>query len=200
MWPVDSRSAYEARAAEYIDLLGSMEATAAADREQIADWAASVAGLVLDVGCGPGHWTDFLERAGVAVLGLDPVEAFIQHAVQRFPQCRFAVARAQELPVAAGGVAGVLAWYSLIHTDPEHLDRALAEFARVLRPGGGVLLGFFAGDRVEIFDHAVTPAWFWPPELLANRLEAAGFRVDDVVTRHSPGPRSHGAITARRIH
>ncbi len=48
---------------------------------------------------------------------------------------------------ASDSIGGVLAWYSLIHHEPSTIQRALGEFARVLRPGGGLLLGFFVGPE-----------------------------------------------------
>ncbi|HBU41641.1 MAG TPA: hypothetical protein DEB57_01990 [Microbacterium sp.] len=97
-------------------------------------------------------------------------------------------------------MAGVLAWYSLIHHDPDTIHRALDEFARVLEPGGALLIGFFVGTEVEPFDHAVVRAWRWPPEALVERLTAAGFEVIEAHTWSvpQPQPRPHGAILARR--
>ena len=54
------RSGYGARADEYTEYLGSVEAMAAEDRRVIADWAASIRRRALDAGSGPGHWTAFL--------------------------------------------------------------------------------------------------------------------------------------------
>ena len=57
-----------------------------------------------------------------------------------------AVASLAELPYPDGRFAGVLLWYSIIHTPPAGLPRIFAEVARVLRPGGHVLVGFQAGS------------------------------------------------------
>lgn len=53
--------------------------------------------------------------------------------------------------VELGGLGGILAWYSLIHTDPDRLDPLLAEFARAVRPGGGLAIGFFEGPALVPF-------------------------------------------------
>jgi len=45
---------------------------------------------------------------------------------------------ALELP--DGGLAGIVAWYSIIHTPPEHLPSVFAELFRVLAPGGHLAL------------------------------------------------------------
>jgi len=188
--------AYGARAAEYIELLGTIESTSATDREAIGTWAARVDGTILDIGCGPGQWTGWLHAQGHAIEGIDPVDEFIAHARRRFPDVPFRSGTADAVDIPDGSLGGVLAWYSLIHLDPSDLGRALAEFARVLAPGGALMMGFFAGERVEPFIHAVTTAWFWPVNELARRLETAGFVVTATHARTDPGARPHGAIEA----
>lgn len=74
----------------------------------------------------------------------------------------------------------------------------LTEFARVIRPGGGLLVGFFEGPAVEPFDHAATTAYRWPTADFERELVVAGFEVIETHTRTSSGQRPHGAIVARR--
>lgn len=155
-------------------------------------------GCILDVGCGPGQWTNFLHATGAQVTGIDPVNAFIADAKARYPQVDYREGRAENLPVPEASLAGVLAWYSLIHINPDGLTGVLREFARALRPGGSVLLGFFESPHLVPFDHAVTTAYFWPIPELTLRLEEAGFTVTDTQTRTDEGARPHGAIIARR--
>lgn len=190
------RRAYTARADDYIHVLGSIEATAQEDRQLIARWVASIDGLVLDVGCGPGHWTHFLHDTGAQVIGIDPVDRFIDSARRRYPEVAFRTGSAADLGEEDGSVAGVLAWYSLIHTPPERLGAAISALARALRPGGTALLGFFESPELAVVDHAVTPAWTWPVPELARRIARAGLAVTETHTRTDPGQRPHGAVVA----
>ncbi|PYY39071.1 class I SAM-dependent methyltransferase [Curtobacterium sp. MCPF17_046] len=195
------RDAYGRRAAEYTEQLGSMGSVHPADVHLVTSWATGLGGPVLDAGCGPGHWTGHLADRGVDVLGLDQVPAFVEHARRTHPSARFHLGSVDDVPAEDGHFAGVLAWYSLVHHDPVSIARPLSEAARVLRPGGGLLVGFFTGDRVEPFDHAVTTAYRWPPDALADAVRAAGFTVLEVHTRTvatTPGPRPHGALLAVR--
>lgn len=192
------REAYAARAAEYTRLFGDIEAAAAQDRELLLAWAQDIDGQIVDVGCGPGQWTSYLHENGLDIRGVDPVPEFIDDARQRFPGVDYRIGHASHLLVADGSLGGVLAWYSLIHTDPDRIGVILAELARCIRPGGGLLIGFFAGAELAPFDHAVTTAYFWPVDLLASRIERAGFAVTDARTRTDPGTRPQGAILARR--
>lgn len=92
----------------------------------------------------------------------------------------------------------MLAWYSLIHTPPGSIDHALDEFARCIKDGGGLLLGFFVSDELTPFDHAVVTAYSWPIPLLAEKIEAAGFEVVYCESRVDRPGRTHGAISAIR--
>lgn len=192
------RHAYASRAEEYGALLGDVAALAEEDRRLIADWATTLTGPVLDVGCGPGQWTAFLHGHGVDVSGIDLVPEFVDIARARFPELPVTVGDAESLPAATGALAGILSWYSLIHAAPETIPVLLEEFARALRPGGTLLVGFFRGARVEPFEHAVVRAWFWPVDVLAARLELAGFDIVETHARTDPGQRPHAAILARR--
>ncbi|NDL59502.1 class I SAM-dependent methyltransferase [Phytoactinopolyspora mesophila] len=194
------RDAYAARAGEYIAVVGSIEHAADQDREYVLAWARGVGGHIIDVGCGPGQWTNYLRERGVDVEGVDPVPEFIDDARRRYPDAAYRIGHADRLDVEDASLGGVLSWYSLIHTDPDEIDALLTEFARAIRPGGGLAVGFFEGPEPAPFDHAVTTAYFWPVDLLSSRIEQAGFVVSDTQTRTDPGRRRHGAITALRRH
>lgn len=179
-------------------MFGSMESTHPTDRALVRHWADGLTGHVLDAGCGPGQWTDFLASGGTSAHGLDLVPAFVARARQQYPGLRFELGCSEALPDAPGSLGGVLAWYSLIHHDPESIHIPLSEFARVIEPGGSLLVGYFEGATVERFDHAVTSAYRWPADELARQLVATGFDVVESHTRTAPGHRPHGAIAARR--
>ncbi|TSD11270.1 class I SAM-dependent methyltransferase [Curtobacterium sp. KBS0715] len=192
-------AAYSARADEYAALLGSMGAVHPDDRALVDAWAAGQSGALVDAGCGPGHWTAHLARQGHRVSGIDAAPEFVEHARRTHgASVDFRVGSLDALPLADGSVDGVLAWYAVIHHEPSRIGGPLDEFRRVLTPGGGLLLGFFEGDAVEAFDHAVVTAYRWPVASLAALLDEAGFDVVDVHTRTDPGHRPHGAISAVR--
>jgi SAM-dependent methyltransferase len=180
------RAAYGSRATDYIEAVGRVEHARESDRARIVAWAAALRGRVLDVGSGPGQWTDHLRRLGVEIEGVEPVPEFVEAARSQYPESRYREGRAEHLDVADASLGGILAWYSLIHTDPSGIDVPLAEFGRAVAPGGSVLIGFFTGADLRPFAHAVTTAYYWPTGTLAARIEAAGFSIDEVHARFDP--------------
>jgi ubiquinone/menaquinone biosynthesis C-methylase UbiE len=192
------RRAYGERAGEYTEALGSLSAMAQEDQKLISVWAREIGSPTIDAGCGPGHWTKLLHDHGVAVEGIDMVSEFIVSASARFPEVPFRVATLEALPADDGALAAVLSWYSIIHTPPHDVPAVLNEFARCIRPDGSLLLGFFDGEQVEAFDHAVVTAYYWPTSAMHRELIAAGFDIVQTHTRSDPGQRPHAAIIARR--
>ncbi|WP_260840345.1 class I SAM-dependent methyltransferase [Micrococcus luteus] len=166
------------------------------DRLLVEAWARETGGDLADVGCGPAHWTAHLATLGHDVVGVEPVEEFVTHARRVHPGVCVELGSFETLPSAS--FDGILAWYSIIHTPPTEVPLLLDHVHKALRPDGSLLLGFFAGDRVEPFDHAVTTAWYWPLDDLTSLLTAAGFTVTERGTRQDPGTRRHGWTRANR--
>lgn len=195
-------AAYDARATEYAELLGSIGQMDEQDVEAIAAWRDATPSLLLDAGCGPGHWTEFLSRGGREARGIDLSEQIVAAARGRHPGIAYEVGTFRDLPFRDGSVGGILAWYSLIHTPPAELPGILAEFGRVLAPGGGILIGFFDGEPGEPFAHAVAPSYFWSGGALSMLLRDAGFDRESAGSRERrPGEvsvRPHGSLVARR--
>lgn len=193
-------AAYDGRAAEYVEIAGALEQMNVRDREVITAWRDATTGTLLDAGCGPGHWTEFLSRGGREVRGVDLSREFIASARAAFPGIRFEIGSFRELPVETGSLGGILSWYSLIHTPPAEVPAILAEFARALAPGGGLLIGFFEGEPQERFAHAVAPAYYWTQDALGELLADVGFAVISAERRErQPGEisvRPHASVTA----
>lgn len=191
--------AYDDMAGPYIELVRTTEVHDD-DLALIERHLSIRPGAVLDVGCGPGHLTAHLRSLEVDAIGLDVAPTFIDHARATHPGGRYELASMRRLPFPDGSVAGILAWYSLIHVPPDELDGVLAELRRVVRPAGPLVVGFFDGDTVAPFDHKVTTAYFWPVDELAARLERAGFTEierDRRPVTTGRGDRHHAAIAAR---
>lgn len=174
----DTKVAYDAVATLYAELFSDILETLPLERALLAAFADLVraGGPVADIGCGPGHLTAHLHGLGLDAFGIDLSSEMISLARQAHPGLRFDEGSMTALDVEDGTLGGILAFYSVIHTPPPQLPGVFAEFARVLQPGGHLLLGFFAGDdpQPQEFDHKVTLAYRWSPDSLADLLRQAG--------------------------
>ncbi len=175
-----TRDSYDAVAGRYAECFSSTLETEPLQRAMLAAFADLVrgAGPVADVGCGPGHVTAHLHALGVAAFGVDLSPEMIALARRAYPEPRFEVGAMAALEARDGSLGGVLARYSIIHTPPERVPEIFAEFARVLAPGGHLLLSFVAQDdpseRVEAYDHVVARAYRWSPGRIAGLLREHG--------------------------
>ena len=152
-------------------------------------------GTILDAGCGPGHLTGYLTDLGFKAMGIDLVPAFIETARANRPDVEYAVNSMCPLDLPGGSLSGILAWYSLIHYEPDAVGDVLNTFRTALSDNGSLVVGFFEGDDLEPFAHKVTTAYRWPVEEMLTMLSAAGFVEVDRLRR--PGTdlvRSHAAL------
>ena len=177
----ETRTAYDGVVELYASLFADRLETQPFSRHMIGIFAELVRGTctprAVDVGCGPGHLTAMLHDLGLDAFGLDLSPGMVDYARRAHPTLRFDEARMEALPIQDGTLGGVLAHYSMIHTPPGEVPALLAEQARVLAPGGLLLVSFFATDGPEPvrFDHKVTAAYSWPVDRFAELLAGAGF-------------------------
>jgi SAM-dependent methyltransferase len=147
-----TRSSYDTLAAAYVEYTRDDLVAKPWDRAVLAVFAELVTsgppGPVVDIGCGTGRLTAHLHGLGVDVFGVDLSPGMRAVARQAYPGLRFEVGSMLALNLADGSVAGLLAYYSTIHIPDDRLADVFAEFARVLMPGGHLLLAFQAGDGV----------------------------------------------------
>jgi SAM-dependent methyltransferase len=185
-----TRESYDELAATYTERLFTELAGKPLDRHLLNRLAEDVRGhgLVADLGCGPGHVARYLHDQGVRMLGIDLSPRMIDSARQRSPDIEFRVGdmRALDLPDAA--LAGIVAFYSLIHIDEHEMGATLRELRRVLAPGGLLLVAFHIGEetvhRDELWGHPVSLDFrFLMPSPMVARLIEAGFAVLERVER-----------------
>lgn len=111
----------------------------------LADLACPPGGLVLDAGCGTGNWSAALALAGCRVRGVDLAPEMIAGAqlVAREhglgpDRASFGVGDVERLPFPADTFDGAICFNALDFTPRPGV--ALAEYRRVVRPGGRLAL------------------------------------------------------------
>lgn len=155
---------------------------------------------VLDAGCGAGRMGRYLADRGCLVSGVDLSPGMIARARRDHPDLVFAVGSLSALPYADSRFGGVLMWYSIIHTPPAGQAAIFTEAARVLRPGGHLLVGFQSGvgsrdvsAAYRRFGHDVRlERHRYTADQVAGLLEAAGLREVRRMVRRARGAERDG--------
>jgi SAM-dependent methyltransferase len=181
-----ARAYYDASAVDYAARFLDDLDRKPLERALLAVFAESVradgGGPVLEVGSGPGRITGYLAGLGLDVSGVDLSPRMVDVARTAHPDLRFDVGSMTALDRADGSLTGLVAWYSTIHIPDPQLPGVLAEFHRVLAPGGHALLAFQIGDEprrfADPFGHDVSLDFHRrAPALMTELLRIAGLVV-----------------------
>jgi SAM-dependent methyltransferase len=163
-------------------------------------------GDALDAACGTGRWAAFLSERGHTMIGVDESPQMLRCASAKVPRADFRLGDIQALPVATASVDVVVCSLALTHL--AKLDGVLAEFERVLRPGGHAVisnihhLSLPLGGTIEMVltdgRPVRLPATAFLPSDYINGALKAGFQIQacaEVPWRDHGG--QHGGPTAQ---
>jgi SAM-dependent methyltransferase len=186
----DYQTSYDLVADEYVRRIFDELQHKPFDRQLLDRFAERVrgAGLVCDMGCGPGHVARYLHEHGVQVCGIDLSPAMVERASLLTPAVEFRQSDMRALPVPDETWAGIAAFYSIIHIHRDEMVRVLGELHRVLRPGGVLLLAFHIGDDTLHLDDwwgqkVSVDFFFFRSEEMARYLGGAGFEIEAIIER-----------------
>jgi ubiquinone/menaquinone biosynthesis C-methylase UbiE len=129
-------------------------------------------GTILDAACGTGRYAAYLAAQGHRVLGLDSSPEMLDRARVRVPEGTFLRGDLDRLPVADGAVDVVVCALALVHVPT--LAPVMAEFARVLRPGGHLVVSDVHRDLVMLGSVVHSPGPAGEPGLAPTYRHSTG--------------------------
>jgi SAM-dependent methyltransferase len=145
---------------------------------------------VLDVGCGEGRFCRMLKLHGVDVTGMDPTPALITAARARDADGAYLEAAAERLPFGDAAFDLVVSYLSLI--DIPDIRAAIPEMARVLNPGGALLIANLNGfntacaDTGWVKDGAGQHLYYPIDDYLQERSMWIEYRGIRIMNHHRP--------------
>ena len=143
---VSTVTAYEQHSADYDEHAGGGLFTI--DEPVVAEYLSGrTPGVALDAACGTGRFAEFLARRGHHVIGVDSSPDMLAHARRRVPDGEFHVGELDRLPLPDDSVDVIVCALALVHVP--RLRPVLAEFARVLRPGGDLVISDVHHEHVN---------------------------------------------------
>lgn len=120
-------------------------------RSSLLDFIGQGTGRALDVGCGEGRISRAIKQCGYQVTAVDPVQRFIDAARDENSADEYVKSPAAKMPFDTGAFDLVVAYNVLM--DVEDVPAVVAEMARVLAPGGTMVLSivhpFVDGGRFD---------------------------------------------------
>jgi SAM-dependent methyltransferase len=134
---VSTVTAYEQQSAGYDAEAGG--GLFAADEPVVAECLSGrPPGVALDAACGTGRFAELLAHQGHQVIGVDSSPDMLAYARRRVPDGEFRLAELDRLPLPDDSADVIVCALALVHVP--RLQPVLAEFARVLRPGGDLVI------------------------------------------------------------
>ncbi|WP_336035850.1 class I SAM-dependent methyltransferase [Halobacterium yunchengense] len=187
----DVRRGYETHAERY----AAARSTDDRERAILDSFFGDCGGLecVLDAGCGGGSPVLRRLAADATAVGLDFARNLLDVAADAAPDARLVHGDVTALPLRDDAVDAVVAVDSVIHVPvPEHAA-TFAEFARVLRPGGRLLVSEapapFERSHDDWLGAGAEMAWHMAgTERTREHLRDAGFRVTEYWPAPDTGP------------
>jgi SAM-dependent methyltransferase len=206
-WLSDTRTSYDTDASGYADKVRGLLDGSPYLRASLALFAELVrdagGGPVADIGCGPGYVAGHLHDAGLDAFGIDLSPEMIAIARRDYPHVRFEVGTMTDLDLDDDSLAGIVAFWSIIHVPDHAMPGVFEEFRRVLRPRCPVLVGFHVGDQTRHTDEGYTgrainvDSHHRPPRQVSGWLRDAGFTVEAELLMR-PDEETPGAVIIAR--
>jgi ubiquinone/menaquinone biosynthesis C-methylase UbiE len=143
---------------------------------------------VWDFCCGPGNTAGYLKNLGIGISGMDISERILEQARSIHSDINFQKGNILDLEFESNSIAGVVAFYAIIHFTEEQVDLAFNEIFRVLQPEGLFLFTFHIGNNTmhvsEFLGKKIDIDFmFFSTEVISKKLKTRGFEIIEIIER-----------------
>jgi ubiquinone/menaquinone biosynthesis C-methylase UbiE len=143
---------------------------------------------VWDLGCGPGQTTRYLRNLGIQISGMDLAEKMLEQARKIHPGIHFQRGNILDLSFETDSIAGIVAFYAIVHFTKEQVGMAFREVFRVLQPNGIFLFTFHVGEETMHLDEFLGKKididfMFFTTDFILGCLKESGFEKIEIIER-----------------
>jgi ubiquinone/menaquinone biosynthesis C-methylase UbiE len=181
---------YDTVAKEYAEAFSGEHERKPKDREMLRRFSQEIGDRrpVWDFGCGPGQTTQYLKNLGIEISGLDLSDKILEQARTIHPEIHFQKGNILELEFENDSIAGIVAFYAIVHFTEEQVGMALREVFRVLQPGGIFLFTYHIGEETIHLDEFLGKKididfMFLTTDFIIRCLKDSGFEKLEVIER-----------------
>ncbi|MBI5185364.1 MAG: class I SAM-dependent methyltransferase [Nitrospinae bacterium] len=181
---------YDTVAKEYSETFSREHEKKPKDREILHRFSQEIGDRkpVWDFGCGPGQTAKYLKNLGIEISGLDLSEKIIEQARIIHPEIHFRKGNILGLEFENDSIAGVVAFYAIVHFTEEQVGIAFREVFRVLQPGGIFLLTYHIGEDAIHLDEFLGKRidinfMFFTTDFIFSCLKDSGFEKIEIIEK-----------------
>ncbi len=121
-------------------------------------------GHYLDLGCGTGNYTSYLQNKGIHFTGIDPSKTMLARARERNAFVDWKIGHAENIPLPSSFVDGILCSLTVHHWSD--INAGLIETARVLKHNAPIVIFSSSPDQME---HYWLKHYF--PQMMQNSIK-----------------------------
>ena len=181
---------YDTVAKEYADTFSGEHEKKPKDQEILKRFSLEIGNRrpVWDFGCGPGETTKYLKNLGIDISGLDLSDRILEQARMIHPELSFRKGNMLELEFENNSIAGVVAFYAIVHFTKEQVAIAFREIFRILQPGGLLLFTYHIGTKTIHLEEFLGKKididfMFFTTEFISGCLRKTGFKNPEIIER-----------------
>jgi ubiquinone/menaquinone biosynthesis C-methylase UbiE len=181
---------YDTVAKEYAEIFSGEHEKKPKDQEILYRFSQEVKARrpIWDFGCGPGQTSKYLKDLGIEVSGLDLSENILEQARTIHPEIGFRKGNILELEFDDDSIAGIVAFYAIVHFTEEQVEMGFREIFRVLQPGGLFLFTYHIGEKTIHLDEFLGKKvdidfMFFTTDFIFSCLKHSGFEKIEIIER-----------------